>query len=107
MRKLNLAFALAAGFLGGALTHYIAPTPAHFQAPTPVTKEVRAQAFTIVDDHDRVIGTFSAVPDPLRGGFQGSSGVPTPTAGRIVLRDSTGQEIWSAGTTRIHLLSER
>ena len=94
MDKSTLVIALAAGLLGGLLSRYIAPQPAFAQN---VTKEIRAQSFTIVDPADRVIGTFTTnVPFPPPGARR----IPrdrTASPNRIVLRDSDGREIWSAG----------
>jgi hypothetical protein len=102
--KLSAAIALFAGLLGGVLTRYIAPPTAFAQDQPPIPKEVRAQSFTLVDPSDRTIGTFAAEP---------TSGTPSSIimhrlpnnqfapeaipAMRIVLRDSNGREIWSAG----------
>ena len=106
-RTFNVALALAAGLLGGLLTHYIAPSAAfaQVQAPPspvpgvpnnrPITKEIRAQSFTLVDQADHTVGTFTVEPD-LR-----------VRRARIVLRDSNGREIWSAGGSAILPLNER
>lgn len=110
-RTFNVALALSAGLLGGLLTHYIAP-PAAFaqvQAPSlpvpgvpnnrPITKEIRAQSFTLVDQADHTVGTFTVEPAPVRRDFR--------LGARVVLRDSNGREIWSAGGSAILPLSER
>ncbi len=103
-RMLTIALSLIAGLTGGLLTRYIAPQIAFAQAP--VTKEIRAQSFTLVDEMDRVIGTFA-----IDYGRQGSPRTPFPpvrdprlgnqqalsTPRRIVLWDVNGREIWSAG----------
>jgi hypothetical protein len=111
-KTFNVALALAAGLLGGQLTHYIAPSAAfaQVQAPPspvpgvpnnrPITKEIRAQSFTLVDQADHTVGTFTVEPAPLgRRDFK--------VGARIVLRDSYGREIWSAGGIAIQRLSER
>jgi hypothetical protein len=101
--KLSVALALAAGLLGGLLTRYVAPPAAFAQNQASVSKEIRAQSFTLVDSSDRVVGTFTSEsagppPPPPPPGV-----VPPPPRRspawrtRIVLRDSTGREIWSAG----------
>ena len=80
MKKLNLAMALAAGFVGGALSHYLAP-PA-VQAETPaVPAELRARSFLLVNEKGAVRGTFA---------MDGN--------GRPALRlfDANGREVWSA-----------
>ena len=106
MNKTTVITALAAGLLGGLLSRYIAPQTALAQNASNVAKEVRAQSFTIVDPSDRVIGTFAAdAPFPPTGV------VPIPRSrsaspSRIVLRDSDGREIWSAGLS-LRPLSQR
>ena len=92
--KLGLAFALFAGLAGGMLTRYIAPPPVFAQTQTPVTKEVRAQSFVLVDAAGRAAGTFSA--DAAGAGL---------SPYRIVLRDANGSEIWSAGGSAIRPLA--
>jgi hypothetical protein len=91
--KTSLAIALAAGLLGGLLTRYIAPSPAFAQNQAPIAKEIRAQSFTLVDPSDRAVGifTFEPVAQLVNGQIVHSE--------RIVLRDSSGREIWSAGNT--------
>ena len=81
MKKLNVALALAAGFVGGALSHYLAPAPVRAEALPPVPAEVRARSFLLVNEYGSVIGKFTAA----RGG--------RPS---IRLFDPTGREIWSA-----------
>jgi hypothetical protein len=103
--KLSVAVALFAGIAGGMLTRFIAPAPVFAQAPVqilpgpapapatrPVVKEIRAESFALVDQHDNVVGTFAAEP----------KGVRLPA--RIVLRDSYGREIWTAGGSTIRPL---
>ena len=60
--KLSVASALFAGLLGGLLTRYIAPPVAFAQDQASITKELRAQSFTLVDSSDHAIGTFTAEP---------------------------------------------
>ena len=98
----NVALALAAGILGGMLTRYIAPPTAYAQNQAPPTApvEIRAQSFILVDQSDRTVGTFSAVPGPL-----GPLG--RPILPRIVLRDFNGREIWSAGGSGLQPLTAR
>jgi hypothetical protein len=95
--KLSVAIALVAGLAGGMLTRFIAPAPVFAQAPvqilpapaptTPasVTKEIRAERFALVDQYGSVVGTFAVEPAGVR------------RQARIVLRDSSGREIWSPG----------
>jgi hypothetical protein len=119
--KLSVSLALIAGLLGGLLTRYIAPPAAFAQTQASVTKEIRAQSFVLVDPSDRAVGTFTVEPaGPGAGGpfFQGPQSsnnraapatppLPLPSAMRIVLRDSAGHEIWSAGGGAFRALSER
>ena len=100
-KTLTVALALAAGFVGALLTRYIAPPAAFAQNQAPVAKEIRAQSFTLVDSSDHVAGTFTVEP---------VNRVPSPNQvlpQRIVLRDSNGREIWSAGGNAIRPVSER
>jgi hypothetical protein len=102
-KTLTAALALGGGFLGGLLTRYIAPPAAFAQNQAPITKEIRAQSFTLVDSSDHTLGVFTAEPvfravNPYVGG-------PAPV--RIVLRDSKGREIWSAGGSGIRPATER
>lgn len=83
----NIALALFAGLFGGMLSHYISPTVAFAQNQIQIPKEIRAQGFTLVDQSNQPVGTFIA------------EGV------RIVLRDSKGREIWSAGGSGLQPLS--
>ncbi len=110
MSKAAVAVGLVAGLLGGLLGRYLAPPPAFAQNQTPVTKEIRAQSFTFVDQANRSVGTLTVEAVlPLSGAKsspqfpdQGSSGT------RIVLRDASGREIWSAGDTgQVRKLSQR
>jgi hypothetical protein len=109
-----IALALGAGLLGGMLTRYIAP-PAAYAQDQPAAKEIRAQSFTLVDQFDHTAGTFSyeplpgarmTLPRPQFGGNQPP--VDRLAPGRIVLRDASGHEIWSAGANSlIRPVSER
>jgi hypothetical protein len=98
----TVALALAAGLLGGMLTRYTAPPTAYAQSPAPQTApaEIRARSFVLVDQSDQTIGTFSVVPSPL-GPFG------RPILPRIVLRDFSGREIWSAGGSPLQPLTIR
>ena len=58
-KTLTATLALAAGFIGGLLTRYIAPPVALAQNQAPITKEIRAQSFTLVDPSDHTVGTFT------------------------------------------------
>lgn len=110
-KSLIVIMALAAGLAGGMLSRYVAPPATHAQAPQPApwSAEVRAQSFVLVDSANRTIGTFTfdplSVPRSLNVPNGGVVTIPRPT--RIVLRDQSGREIWSAGGTGIHPASER
>jgi hypothetical protein len=102
----NLLIALMAGVLGGMVTRYAAPPTAFAQAPSPIAKpaarEIRAQSFALIDQADRVVATFTAEPVP---GI--AQGAPRNQSMRIVLRDSNGRAIWSAGGTGVQPLTTR
>ena len=102
-KALTVTLALAAGLVGGILSRYVAPPPAFAQDKAKVTKEVRAQSFTLVDPSDNTVGTFTS--EPVFRGLQSVPGRLMPM--RIVLRDANGREIWSAGGTAIRPASER
>jgi hypothetical protein len=101
-KTLTLALGLGAGILGGMLTRYIAPPSAHAQDQAAVSKEIRAESFTLVDQFNQTAGTFSYEPSPgARMLLQRPPSINQPAprvgTGRIVLRDANGREIWSAG----------
>lgn len=109
-KAFTVATALVAGLAGGLLTRYVIPPAAFAQDQAPITKEIRAQSFTLVDVFDRSIGTFTFEPTGnLRFPSQPAPGRPMPPMlpGRIVLRDYSGREIWSAGGSAVRPLSER
>ena len=80
MKKLNLALALAAGFVGGVLSHSLTAPAVQAQSPSPAAAEVRARNFLLVNESGQVVGKFSAESD----------GRPA-----IRLFDPSGREIWS------------
>src|SRR5579862_5653547 len=86
--RLTVAIALVAGLLGGSLTRYIAPPVVFAQDQAAISRNIRSQSFTLVDSSDHVMGTFTAEP----GAYVGPK-----RQMRIVLRDSAGCEIRSAG----------
>ena len=77
--KFQLVLAITAGFLGGALSHYISPL-----ARTP--KELRAQSFVLVNDEGNPVSTFA---------FEGSKA--EGTSGVKVI-DQNGREILNVGS---------
>jgi hypothetical protein len=56
--KTTLAFAAAAGFLGGIASQHIAPALVHAQAQPSIPKEIRAETFVIVDHDGKPRGAF-------------------------------------------------
>lgn len=83
-RTLTLTLALAAGVLGGLLSHYI--TPATVLAQAQAQKEIKAQSFVLVDDKNNIVGTFKSAESQI--------GDKIPN---VVLVDRNGREIWRAG----------
>jgi hypothetical protein len=88
MKKLNLALSIAAGLLGGTLSHYVWTQPVQAQSSASSPKEVRSQSFVLVDEQGIVQGVFT---------FDERMGAPTT----IKLLDGKGREIWEAGGVRI------
>lgn len=101
-KHLNPVLALAAGLLGGLVSRYIGLPVAFAQNQAPITKEIRAQRFTLVDSAGRVLGTF--VPEST---LRLAEGVGGPLPSRILLLDLNGREIWSAGGSPFRTPSER
>jgi hypothetical protein len=81
-QRLNLTLALAAGLVGGMMSHFLAPTPVLAQAQTLAPKEIRAQTFVLVDSRGVPLGLMGFDP----------GGKPV-----IKLVDERGHVIWSAG----------
>ena len=80
-RRVHLGLSLAAGLLGGVLSHYVAPELVHAAQAAPVApKEVRAQSFVLVNGDGSPAGLF---------GFD-RAGKPT-----ITLFDRAGKVVWS------------
>ena len=101
-QKWTLVLAVSAGFLGGALSH-VSLVSVHAQPPNAVPKEIRAQSFVLVDPSDHAMGTF--VVEPLSPQYVNGKPVVEP---HIVLRDSSGREIWRAGGSALRpLMTER
>ena len=99
-RGIGFAVGLVAGFLGGTISRYISPVSAFAQGQTAPAAEVRAQSFVLVDSSDQTVGTFTVASRANARGV--TTGSP-----RIVLRDKTGREIWSAGSVGVVPISER
>lgn len=57
--RITTALALLAGLIGGALSHYLfEPMPVRAQATVPVSPEIRAQKFVLVDENGTPRGAF-------------------------------------------------
>ena len=89
-RNLTLVFALAAGFMGGLVSRYIALPSVHAQAEPSNALEIRAQSFSVVDAKGNVIGTFTSAI--TKEGRFGERVFP-----RIAIVDPNGRELWSPG----------
>lgn len=85
-RKLNLALSLAAGLIGGILSHYIPAKSVLAQNQAIPPKEVSAQSFLLVNDRGVPFGMF---------GFDANGNAI------IRLQDSSGKVIWSTGDRAI------
>jgi len=79
-RKWNFGLSLAAGLLGGILSHYIAAKPVHAQPEVTSSKVIQAQKFVVVNDKGVELGVF---------------GIDTKGDVHIAFRDSSGKLIWS------------
>jgi hypothetical protein len=89
-RKLNLGLSIAAGLLGGFLSHYVSPDLVHAQTqaappaqtqPAPPPKEIKAQRFVLVNNDGSPAGLF---------------GFDQDGKANVVLLDKTGKVVWSA-----------
>jgi hypothetical protein len=89
-RKGLSACSLAAGLLGGILSHYAAPVLVHAQTQTTPAKEISAQRFVLVN--------AAGVP-------QGEFGIDKDGNASIQLLDKDGRVVWSAGKTKAKPLS--
>ncbi len=91
-RKLNIGLSLAAGLLGGILSHYIAAKPVLAQTQVIPPKEISAQAFTLVNDKGIPFGVF---------GFDGDGNAT------IRLFSQSGKVIWSTNGVGPHALAAK
>jgi hypothetical protein len=91
--RFNLALAVVAGFIGGALSQHV-PLTVHAQAPAVPPKEIRAQSFVFVNAQGDAVGTLF-LDEPRSGGARIDD--PRLNTSRIRLIDPSGKEIWSAG----------
>lgn len=76
--KLNIALSLAAGLLGGMLTHYV-PAVVHAQAPPSVPQALYAQRFVLVNNKNVPLGVF---------------GIDADGSASITLLDPSGRVLW-------------
>jgi hypothetical protein len=79
-RKLNFVLSLAAGLLGGILSHYIAPELVLAQAQAVPPKEITAQSFVLVNGKGVPFGEFGFEKDGIAS---------------IKLLDRSGRVVWS------------
>jgi len=79
-RNWNIGLSLAAGLLGGMLSHYITAKPVLAQSQIAPTKEISAQTFILVNDKGTPFGVF---------GFDADG------SATIRLQDQSGRVIWS------------
>jgi hypothetical protein len=86
-RKLNIGLSIAAGLLGGLLSHYISPALVHAQTQAAPPKKIRAQSFVLVSADGRAAGLF---------GFD-QDGQANCTAGGLVFLNSEKSGFRKAG----------
>lgn len=92
MRKLNLGLSIAAGLLGGFLSHYVSVRPVHAQTQAPAPKELRAQSFVVVNDKGEIQGVLTF-------------GEPRGDRTSVRIYDGKGREILAAGGDQLRPLS--
>lgn len=92
MKKANILLCLAAGLLGGLLSHFVWIQLVHAQSHATAPKELRAQSFVLVngDGEVRAVLTYAKPED-------------APVA--VKLYNADGREIWSAGGRTITQLA--
>jgi hypothetical protein len=89
----TFVLSLAAGILGGILSHYAWMQPVLAQSQA-APSEVRAQSFALVNDKGEVQAVFSSE--------EAKDGRST-----VKLLDRNGREIWSAGGPQVRPLGSR
>jgi len=89
MNKRSIVLSLAAGLLGGAISHYLSPQLVHAQSQA--IKEFRAERFILVNEQGAVLGTLDH-----------DKGMPS-----FKLFDEKGREIWSAGVVSTNVPTAR
>lgn len=94
MKKLNVALSIAAGLLGGVVSHFVWTQPVHaqVQSTSPAPQEIRSQSFVLVDAKGNIQGIFSF--------GENKDGYPI-----IKLLDGQGRQIWTAGGSGLLTLS--
>jgi len=96
--KWNIALSLAAGLLGGVVSHWAFPVSAQAQVtgggiPSNPPRAIEAQSFALVDASGKVAGTLTMDKADLSP--TGPSSLPY-----LKLTDSNGHEIWSSLSTQ-------
>ena len=56
--KASLVFAAPAGFLGGAVSHYVVPVSVYAQTQGTAPQEIRSRKFVLVDEKGVTRGVF-------------------------------------------------
>jgi hypothetical protein len=79
--KMYIGLSLAAGLLGGFLSHYVPSERVHAQTETLPVREIRAQGFVLVNDDGSPAGLF---------------GFDKDGKANIVLLDAAGKVVWKA-----------
>jgi hypothetical protein len=69
--RMTLAFALAAGFIGGTISQRIVPTAVLAQDQKSVPDEIRAHKFVLVDEAGVNRGVFGFYLNKTAGSFPG------------------------------------
>jgi hypothetical protein len=91
-RILTPTLALAAGLLGGTLSRYVAPATVSAQGQSTAPKEIRADRFSLVDEHGRERGIFA---------------IEKHGNAIIKMFDGNGREVFSAGPPLNRLVGQK
>lgn len=65
--KFTTALALAAGFIGGLVSHYCAPSAVRAQEKASIPQEIQAHKFVLVDENGIARGVFGHDKDGRPG----------------------------------------
>jgi hypothetical protein len=97
-RNLSLLLAIAAGFIGGSLSHYVTVPSVHAEAQPNKALEIRAQKFTFVDYKGHVVASFVPIIT-AQDSFNPSINPRDSFNPKIsfALVDAEGHELWAAG----------